>query len=490
MRNVLVGSLMGCLLAGCAAGPTTTTAGGAVTPAAKGGAPSKDAPAQVAAPVAQPAAAPGDETGRKAHAGPWIGAAGASDFVLPGAQDTQLGVWVDVPAELRKARVPAAVSLVVDVSGSMAGDKIVHARAAARAFIDGLSDGDIVSVATFSDNAQEIVPPTVLSRSTRRAVLASVEGLQPNGSTNMFDGLRLGEGRAVTSPPTHSVRRVVLISDGQANIGPSSPEVLGALAQRGADRGVQVTSLGVGVDYDERTLNALAVASSGRLYHLTESREMASIMEKELSLLQATAATDAFVEIVPAPGVQLVSVDGVRADWSGGALRVPLGTMFGGQHREMLVRVRVTAPPEGTHALASVRLHFRDPGEGNLERVQEVIARYQVTSDAQVVASRQNARTQTIAAMMDAGKAAVEAAQQVNTGNFAAAEQQLAAAEAKLRDTAARARSAEEKERAVAAASVMAQQRGAARAAAAKPKAAQRADALEMNSTGMKAMGF
>jgi Ca-activated chloride channel family protein len=189
--------------------------------------------------------------------------------------------------------------------------------------------------------------------------------------------------------------------------------------------------------------------------------------------------------------VQVLGVDGVRADWSsGGALRVPLGTMFGGQHREMLVRVRVTAPAEGTHALASVRLHFRDPAEGNLERVQEVIARYQVTADPQVVASRQNARTQTIAAMMDAGKAAVDAAQQVNSGNFAAAEQQLAVAESKLRDTASRARSADEKARATAAATVMAQQRSAARAAAAKPKAAQRADALEMNSAGMKAMGY
>jgi Ca-activated chloride channel family protein len=410
--------------------------------------------------------------------------------VLPGTQATQLGVWVDVPAALRRVHAPSAVALVIDTSGSMAGAKIQHARAAARAFVDKLSDGDLVSIASFADEAIENVPPTVLSAATRPTVLHAISMLQPTGGTNMFDGLKLAEGRAVTAPPKFSVRRVVLISDGQANVGPSSPEVLGALAQRGADRGAQVTALGVGTDYDERTLNALAVASSGRMYHMTESRELASILEREVALLEATAATDTFVEIVPAPGVQLLGVDGVRATSSNGALTVPLGTMFGGQHREMLVRVQITAPADGTHALASVRLHFRDPTEGNLERVQEVVARYQVTSDPAAIAQHQNARTQTIAAVMEAGKAAVDAAQQVNTGDFAGADQKLAAAEAKLRDTAARAQSAPEKKKAMAAAQTVAQARTQARAAAAKPAAARRSDALEMNSSGMKAMGY
>ena len=493
MRNVVAGLLMGSVVAGCAAS-TAPLPGSAAGPARSDASPAADPGkvAVVAGPEVTPAA-PGagePEAGAKAATGPWIGAAGASDFVLPGTRDTQLGVWIDVPGSLRRVRAPAAVAVVVDTSGSMAGLKIEHARQAARTFVQRLADGDIVSVASFGDEAIERVPPTVLNTSTRADVLRAIASLTPTGGTNMFDGLRIGEGRAVNAPATHAVRRVVLISDGQANVGPSSPEVLGALAQRGADRGVQVTSLGVGTDYDERTLNALAVGSSGRLYHIEDSSQMASIMEKELQLLQSTAATDAFVEIVPAPGVQLLGADGVRADWSNGSLRVPLGTMFGGQHREMLVRVRLTAPAEGTHALASVRLHFRDPGDGNLERVQEVVARYQVTGDPMAIASHQNARTQTIAAVFEAGKAAVDAAQQVNAGQFEAADKQLAAAETRLRETAAQTKSEPEKKRAMAAASTMATVRTQARAAAAKPAPARRKDALDMNSSGMKEMGF
>jgi Ca-activated chloride channel family protein len=398
-------------------------------------------------------------------------------------------VWIDVPAARERVRSPAAVALLVDTSGSMDGAKIAHARAAAQAFVDGLQDGDIVSLAVFSDAAEERVAPTVLGPASRSSVARAIAELAPTGSTNLFDGIRLAERHAAAAPATHPVRRVVLVSDGQANVGPSSPEVLGAIAQRGAGHGVQVTSLGVGADYDERTLNALAVASSGRLYHLSEPREMASILEREVALLRSTAATDAFVEVVPAPGVELLGADGARADRAGNALRVPLGTMFGGQHREMLVRVRVAAPAEGSHPLASVRLHFRDPANGNLERVQEVVARYEVTNDPAQVAAHENETTQTIAAVIDASKVTIDAAQQVNGGDFAGAEAKLAEAEARLQRQAARARSAKEKGWAAAAASTLASARQTAKAAASAPPAARRLDALKMNSDAMHQLG-
>ncbi|WP_438006352.1 VWA domain-containing protein [Sorangium sp. So ce321] len=495
MRTMLAGLLMGWAALGCAAGAATAPGTSA---AAAGGAPGAGARDEGAAPaalvvepraalVAEPrggalAKAPAPEPGPEPSRGVWIGAAGASDFMLPGTRETQLGVWVDVPAARRGARAPAAVALLVDASGSMQGAKMEHARAAAQAFVDRLPDGDVVSLASFADTAEERVAPTVLGPATRTTVARAIAALGPEGSTNLFDGLRLAEKHAVMAPSTHAVRRVVLISDGQANIGPSSPDLLGALAQRGADRGVQITSLGVGADYDERTLNALAVGSSGRLYHLTEAHQMSSVLERELALLQTTAATGAFVEIVPAPGVEIMGVPNERTDRSGDTIRVLLGTMFGGQHREMLVRVRVAAPAAGSHPLASVRLHFRDPENGNVPRVQEVVARYDVTSDAALVAARQNEKTQTIAAVIETGMAQLEAAQDVNSGNFGAAEAKLAVAEERLRQQAARAQSAKEKGRAADAAAAVASARKTARAAAAAPPSARRMDALEMNS--------
>jgi Ca-activated chloride channel family protein len=402
-------------------------------------------------------------------------------------------VWVDVPSIARRGRAPADVAIVVDTSGSMAGPKIENARAAAREVVDKLADGDIVSLTAFSDAAQMLVAPMRLDASSRALVRSRIAGLRPMGGTNMYSGLEIAEYNATNAPASHPVRRVVMISDGMANIGPSSPEMLGALASRGAESGVQVSALGVGLDYDEHTLDALAVRSNGRLYHLDDPREMTAIVDKEVAMLQATAATSAVVEIVPAPGVAILGAEGIRIDRVGATVRVPLGTMFGGQHREMILKVRVNAAAEMGEvgrALASVRLRFNDPADGGVERVQEVVARYQVTNDAARVEASANGRTRSIAATQQAGQFTVAAAQQVNDGRYDAADRQLAEAELRLQRAAEHARDAGDKQRVLAAANKIGRARAEMKADAAAPAPPKRARALQLNQAGMQDLGF
>jgi Ca-activated chloride channel family protein len=494
MVRLFVATMLACAVGGCAAAQTETaprplSAASAVAPASEPT--TSAAPPSAVALVAAPAEAPP----RRDPSAPWIGAAGASDLVLAGSEDTFLGVWVDVPAASRATHAPVALSLVVDTSGSMAGAKMDNARRAAKDLIDRLGDGDIVSITTFSDSAEERLPATRLDRASRARIDAAIAELVPDGGTNLFDGLRFGEARAAMAPATHPVRRVVVISDGRANVGPTSAEILGALAARGADQnGVQVTAIGVGLDYDETTLNTLAIRSSGRLYHLAEPAELAGILEQELALLQRTRATDAFIDVVPAPGVRVLGAEGVRASWQGGALRIPLGSMFEGQHREMLVRVRVDSTADGVRPLASVRFGFRDPSDGNLERLQEVVARYELSRDAGAVAARSNAKTQAMVAVQEAAAVRVAAAQELSAGDAEEAEQKLAVAEQSLRQKAERVADAKEKQRVLQAAEGVATARKGARAVAAAPAAAKpakaRAEALDMNSAGMKAMGY
>ncbi len=424
--------------------------------------------------------------------GAWVGVAADSDVLLAGDQTASLGVWIDAPQSRPHAHVPMDVSLVIDTSGSMAGAKIENARRAAGLLLDDLADGDIVSIVSFSDDARTLVEPTTLSTETRRSLKTRINQIQPNGSTNMFDGLGLGESHVARAPNTHAVRRVVVISDGIANVGPSSPEALGALAERGLRFHAQVTSLGVGTDYDERTLNALAVRSTGRLYHLGEPKEMASLMQHELDLLRSTVATDAFVEIVPAPGVELTGVEGIRSErGEAGALKLPLGALFSGQHREALVRIRITDPSVApSRALASVRLHFRDPDDGDLPRIQEVVARASFSNDSTSVAKSENAKTKSIAAVMDASKLELGASQSAGQGQFAAADKQLEQAQLAL-ETRAKATSDEsERTRLVAVARKVAGARAQVQAAPSAPAASQRNVTLELNAAGMHDSGF
>ena len=426
--------------------------------------------------------------------GPWIGVAGLSECVLPGTSETMLGVWVDVPVTAKQRAPSSAVALLVDTSGSMSGPKIEHAREAATALMNKLPDGDLVGLYSFSDVVRENLPLTRLYTETRALCTASVGTLGAAGSTNLFEGLRTAERSVYAAPATHPVKRIVLVSDGKANVGPSSPEALGALAARGEEHGIQVTAVGVGLDYDESTLNALAMRSSGRLYHLTESRDLTAILQKEMGLLQGTAATGAYVDIVPAPGVEILSTENVRSTAVNGATRVPLGSMFAGQHREVLVRVRVTASVDGDHPLASVRLHFRDPSDGNLERVQETVARYRVTRDPSEIASRENARTREIVAVAEAGKLAAAAAETAAKGDADKAARDLVQAEEKLLAQARAAKGEAERQRLTASATNITKARKATQAAAAAPAAAKpaaaRAAALEANEASMRSFGY
>lgn len=487
MNRLGFGTVLLCLaFAGCSKQPqAATTAPGdgppvAAVPVQTTGGPS----------AAQDEPAPEPEDPNR----PWIAADTASDYMLIGDGQQRFGVFVDVPRNVG-AHVPTALALAVDTSGSMRGEKIVHAREAARRLVRELEDGDIVSLVAFSNRAQLAVSPTVIDSHTRRDILNVIEELGAEGGTAMHHGLQLAESQMWHAPDSHLVRRVVVISDGKATVGPKSASELGGLAETGLQHGIQVTAVGVGLDYDELTLNELAVRSSGRLYHVEESIQLAAIVEEEIGLIQATAAADVTVELVAAPGVRLLGTDTSHARMSAGSLFVPLGTMFGGQKRELLVNAHVDDQGrEGEKVIASVRLHFRDATQGGLERVQETILRGIFTDDPRLVQNTHNSRTQTLIAVREASTFTQQASQQLNAGDLDAADRDLGLAQARLEKQARMAKNEKDRRRAADSASKVQVQRAKVRKAKkkkgdAKAKAS-RSLSLEANADTMDALGY
>jgi Ca-activated chloride channel family protein len=412
----------------------------------------------------------------------WIGASPESDAVLATGGDTYVAVWIDVPSsEPAAARVPLDLALVVDTSGSMEGTKIEHARAAARALAASLPDGDIVSVLSFSDAAKVVAPPERLGPESRPRFLSIISELHADGSTNMAAGLALGNAQLAEAPMSHPVRRLVLISDGMANVGPSSPAALGAIAERGLAHGAQVTSMGVGNDYDENTLNAIAVRTNGRLYHLPENQEMASVLRREIDLLGGTVASDAVVVLAPGDGVRILGGDEANLSTPGptGTLVLPVGTLFRGQHREALVRVHVDPGAAGPRGLLKASLHYRTAGEGG--HVQEVQARAESVGDAALVRARANGRAQAIAAVYEANRQKIQAAARLSRGDAHAAEQQLGKVADMLVQQAAATADASTKKRLEKEAADTRRQQVKTKAAESAPVMIMRSQALEIN---------
>lgn len=364
----------------------------------------------------------------------WIGGSPVRTRVVVGADgETYVGVWIDAPdAPGRRERPPMALSLVVDTSGSMSGDKIQNARIAASSLLESLQDGDIVSIYSFDNGVREIAAPTTVSTNTRGSLMQSVQYLHAGGGTNMYGGVQVGVNRLASTPATHTVRRLVLISDGHANIGPSDPYSLGNLAGNATEYGVQVTGIGVGLDYDENTLGALAVRSSGRLYHLEQPYQMAQILQQEVQLLASTVATDAIIEIHPGPGVTILEGVTTGAEVSDGRLRVPLGSVYAGQQREILFRARVTANRTGNRNLATARFVYRTPDDERERRTQEVAIGYEVTRDQVAARGSAQPRVQAMVANFRAAEAQRQAAVALNNGDRAEADRQYEFAESAL----------------------------------------------------------
>lgn len=421
----------------------------------------------------------------------WIGGSPVQTEVLVSAPgETYVGVWVDAPNEAPQVatRAPMAVSLVIDTSGSMAGEKITNARMAAASLLETLADGDIVSIYGFASNVREIAAPTVLSRDNRGYLMRQIAMLRALGGTNMWSGMQTGIQRMREAPGSHPIRRIMIISDGQANIGPSDPRSLGNLAAQATEWRTQVTAIGVGLDYDERTLGALAVRSSGRMYHLERSFQMASILERELQVLANTVAVDAHIEVIPAPGVVILEGLTMGSELRDNRLRIPLGSVFAGQRREVLLRVQVDTANQGAHNLATARLVYSKPGTTGQRQTQNSALAYRVGTNRGAVTASVTPRVQAMVANYNATQAQLRAVDFMNAGDGEKAAEEMERAEKQLVQAAEAAPAAPSSVQLRSRAGKM--RKSVKRARKAKSKKAKRGAALDFNDDALEAEGY
>jgi Ca-activated chloride channel family protein len=431
-------------------------------------------------------------------AGAWLRAAPVQTRVMQNSDGTTwVGFWIDTPAAAASAqRPPLDVALVVDTSGSMSGSKIDNARLAAASFLDGLADGDVVSLYSFSDQVTELAPPTTVSAPARAVLMQRVQGLFAAGGTNLHDGLLAGRLATDAAPASHPVRRIVMISDGRATVGDTDPGSIANVAAQATEHGTQVTAIGVGLDYDEGMLNAMAVRSAGRLYHLEEPQQMATILHNELELLGDTVAANVYIELTPAEGVTVEGTDAVRIDRRGPVVRVPLGSLYGAQHREVLLRARIPTTGAGARTLGEARLVWQEPGATSPREGAPVAMRYELTSDPAAPAQSVQERVQAMVVSYEAAQSQVRATRMLNEGHAERAEQELRQAEVRIQEAQRTYHFSDDVVQGSLArqSAGLSSGRAAASAAAQAPAAARparaRAAALQNNSSAMDALGF
>ena len=263
----------------------------------------------------------------------------------------------DVPSS--ETRPPVNTAIVIDQSGSMGGNKIVQAREAAIAAVRRLRDDDIVSVILYADSASVLVPAT--KATDREAIIEKIRTVRAQGSTALFAGVSKGAAEVRKFLDSESVNRVILLSDGQANVGPKSPRELERLGASLVKEGISVSTLGLGLGYNEDLMSRLAAAGSGNHLFVEQADDLVAVFQKEFNDLMSVVATDFKIHARIGEGVRPVRVLNTKADISGQDIYIPLAQLYARQQRYFVIEVEVNPGAAGDkRPLANVTVEYQN----------------------------------------------------------------------------------------------------------------------------------
>jgi Ca-activated chloride channel family protein len=210
-------------------------------------------------------------------------------------------------------RQPMALSLVMDVSGSMTGEKMSDLKTALKNAILELRDGDKVSLVTFNSEANVLASALMISAEVRAQLVASVDSIVAGGGTNIEAGLIAGyqEMSKLTDVPT---RRLLLLTDGVSSVAAVSPELIAQRANVGFIEGARISTIGLGADVDQEVLRYIAAQGNGHYYFANNSKTLTSILREGLATTVIPVASGIQLTLQLGAGYELVRLYGGQHD--------------------------------------------------------------------------------------------------------------------------------------------------------------------------------
>jgi Ca-activated chloride channel family protein len=256
-------------------------------------------------------------------------------------------------------RRPTDVVVVLDRSGSMGGDPMTKALAAIRELLGQLGQDDRFALVSYSNGAELTLPLETASFEARMRWTARLESIAAGGGTNMSAGLDRAHALMTSSSEAGRVGRVILLSDGHANQGDSSPDGLARRASRAVRTEYVLSTVGVGVGFDERLMTRLADAGTGNFYYVPQVDVLAGIFADEFAAARETVASVLEIRIGTPDAVQLVDAAGYPIERQPAFSIIRPGSLFAGQRRSFWVTLRVATDTAAEIPLGDVQLAYR-----------------------------------------------------------------------------------------------------------------------------------
>ncbi len=200
-------------------------------------------------------------------------------------------------------RDPALLTFVIDISGSMdQGNRLGLVKESLALLVESLNEADRIAIVVYSDNSRVVLNPT--SAANKQTIMTAINNLQTEGSTNVDAGLRLGYQLATEHKRAAEINRVIVLSDGVANVDVTSPEGILSNIQGGVDNGVTLTTIGFGMgNYNDVLMEQLANSGNGNYYYVDNIGQARRIFIHNLTSLLQVIGYDAKIQVDFNPAV-------------------------------------------------------------------------------------------------------------------------------------------------------------------------------------------
>jgi Ca-activated chloride channel homolog len=288
---------------------------------------------------------------------------GDTIFLRLGVQGYQVPDW---------ERKPASLVFVIDVSGSMSMEnRLELVKQSLRLLVEELDERDTVGVVVYGTQARVVLQPTPASR--KGAILRAIDSLRPEGSTNAEAGLKLGYRMAMEHYLPGGINRVVLCSDGVANVGSTQAEAILESVGGYVEEGITLTSIGVGMgNFNDVLLEQLADRGDGFYAYVDSMDEARKVFVDNLTSTLQVIAKDAKVQVDFNPEVvkayRLLGYENrAVADQDFRNDRVDAGELGAGHSVVALYEVRLAAGAAGR--IATMQLRWQDPDTGEVREI-------------------------------------------------------------------------------------------------------------------------
>jgi Ca-activated chloride channel family protein len=276
------------------------------------------------------------------------------------------------PAPDNQRRRPLNLSLVIDRSGSMGGDKIAYTRQAAQFLVQNLGANDWLSIVLYNEGVDTLLQPEQVTH--KDAINQKIATIKAGGMTNLSGGWLQGCTLAAQNLKPDYLNRVILMSDGLANRGVTDPAKLIALAQQKRDQGISTTTMGLGADFNEDLMMAMADAGGGAFYFIESPEVAPMIFEEELRGLLNLVGQNLIISVEPTDYVTNVSqLNAYNMHSNGQRISFDLGDVFGDEVKTLVLELSIPALHDaGQRQIATLRFEYDEIGEnGSEHRVME-----------------------------------------------------------------------------------------------------------------------